>query len=115
MNGLYEIVSSSGDGLFEVRLNSGHAVFRGHFPGNPILPGVCSLMIIRDCASHMTGLRLGYASVRESKFLSAITPDITLTVKLSLSEGEGSHILDATICNSGTIMLKLKARLKTNG
>ena len=97
--------------MFEVRLNPGHVIFRGHFPGNPVLPGVCSLMIVRECASRMAGLPLVYAAVKESKFLAAITPGACLTIGLRLSnDGEG-YPLDATIGCGETTMLKLKARL----
>lgn len=115
MKGLFEIISGREDGVFEVRLNPDHAVFQGHFPGNPVLPGVCSLMIVRECASRTVGLPLRYVSVRESKFLATITPDARLTVELKLSTDGSDFPLDAKICCGETIMLKLKARLKSNG
>ncbi len=108
---LYEITSGHEAGLFEVRLNPGHDIFRGHFPGNPVLPGVCSLMIVRECASRMAGVPLGYASVRESKFLAAITPEKRLDVKLNLSKEGDGYPLAATINSGDTTMLKLKADL----
>ncbi len=112
MDGLYEIVDGGGDGMFEVRLNPGHAIFGGHFPGNPVLPGICSLMTVRECASLVTGRRLEYASIRECKFLAVITPGAVLDVKLKLSEEAGCYTLDATVCSGETTMLKLKARLR---
>jgi len=94
--------------VFEVRLNPDHAVFKGHFPGNHVLPGVCSLMIVRECASRMAGRSLRYAEVRESKFLSVITPNMSLTVDVRLTDGN----LSATIHDRETTMLKLKATLE---
>jgi 3-hydroxyacyl-[acyl-carrier-protein] dehydratase len=111
MKELYEITSGRDNGLFEVQLNPGHAIFEGHFPGNPVLPGVCSMMIVRECASLMAGRPLRYASIRESKFLAAITPDPILSVKLKLSAQDNDYSLDATICLGETTMLKLKAHL----
>lgn len=114
MKGLYEIVSDREDGTFEVRLNSDHAIFQGHFPDNPVLPGICSLMIVRECASRLAGMSLEYASVREGKFLAAITPENSPMVRLKLSDVGGVYSLDATICCGETTMLKLKACLKSN-
>ncbi len=111
MKDLYEITGSTGEGVFEVRLNPDHDIFRGHFPGNPVLPGICSLMIVRECASRMAGLPLTYACVGESKFLSAITPEAELSIALKVTGEGGVYTLSATICSEYTTMLKLKANL----
>jgi 3-hydroxyacyl-[acyl-carrier-protein] dehydratase len=111
MNELYSITAGPEDGLFEVRLNPDHSIFSGHFPGNPVLPGVCSMMIVRECASQMAGRPLRYASVRESKFLEAITPGPILSVRLKLATEDEGFNLDAAICCAERIMVKLKARL----
>ncbi len=114
MKDLYEIFPGREQGTFEVGLNARHAVFGGHFPGNPVLPGVCSMMIVRECASLLAARPLRYASVRESKFLAAITPDARLEVRVKLSndaDAGGAYPLDAVIRHGETTMLKLKARL----
>jgi 3-hydroxyacyl-[acyl-carrier-protein] dehydratase len=111
MKGLCNITAGPEDGLFEVRLNPDHDLFRGHFPDNPVLPGVCSMMIVRECASLIAGRSLRYAAVRECKFLAAITPGDSLSVRLRLTTEDDDHTLDATIHHSETTMLKLKARL----
>ncbi len=116
MKDLYEIspAHGAGEGVFEVRLNPGHDIFRGHFPGNPVLPGICSLMLVRDCASRLAARPLRYASVRESKFLAAITPDAHPTVRIKLTAADpetDARTLDATIQSGDVTMLKLKARL----
>lgn len=114
MKGLFEITPSGEDGLFEVRLNPDHAVFSGHFPGKPILPGVCSLMIVRECASSLAGRPLRYTSIKESKFLSAVTPSEAPVVKLRLMTDGETYTADATISAAETIKLKLKAILTTD-
>jgi len=48
MDGLYKITLFDYDpdaGILNSRiaLNKDHPVFEGHFPGNPILPGVCTV------------------------------------------------------------------------
>lgn len=30
-----------------ISINEQHDVFKGHFPGNPIMPGVCMMQIIK--------------------------------------------------------------------
>lgn len=31
----------------EIELNPGHVLYQGHFPGQPVVPGVCTLQIIK--------------------------------------------------------------------
>jgi 3-hydroxyacyl-[acyl-carrier-protein] dehydratase len=108
MRELYTTSATAEATLFEVRLNPAHPLFGGHFPGNPVLPGVCSMMAVRECAGLVAGRALRYASVGECKFLKAITPDDTLSVSVKLAEG---YALTATIQCAETLALKLKARL----
>ncbi|MDR2883323.1 MAG: hydroxymyristoyl-ACP dehydratase [Alistipes sp.] len=115
MKDLFDIIPARGEGVFDVRLNPDHAVFQGHFPGNAVLPGVCSMMIVRECASSLVARPLQYVHVKESKFLAAITPDAHLTVAIRLSTNADTgdvYTLDATIRCGEITMLKLKARLE---
>lgn len=32
----------------EIELNPGHALYQGHFPGQPVVPGVCTLQMIKE-------------------------------------------------------------------
>ncbi|MGN0236126.1 MAG: hypothetical protein ACI4BD_07465 [Paludibacteraceae bacterium] len=49
----YNILSSdmtSDGGVFRVALNADCEVYRGHFPGEPVCPGVCNIQMIKECA-----------------------------------------------------------------
>ena len=51
LNDFFQIVESgvdpkSGQLIFKVRLNASHVIYKAHFPGMPITPGVC---IIQMC------------------------------------------------------------------
>jgi 3-hydroxyacyl-[acyl-carrier-protein] dehydratase len=111
MNDLYDIVPRADEGLFGVRLNPGHPIFSGHFPDRPVLPGICSLIVIRRCAELFRGRTLVFSAIRESKFLATITPEAELTVRLQLTEEAGEYSLTAEIRKEETVMLKLKATL----
>jgi len=109
MRGLYEILprtnglegANAFEGAFEVQVAAEHAVFGGHFPGNPVLPGVCTMMIVRECASLAAGRPLRYAAVGECKFTAAIAPGDLLTVELRLAaegaeSGNGAEVTGGT-------------------
>ncbi len=108
---LYTIIDGGEEGLFKVRLNAEHAIFGGHFPDYPILPGICSMMIVRECASRMVGSCLEYSIIKDSKFLSAIVPGVELDVRVKVAQEEELYVVDATICVDEKVMLKLKATL----
>ena len=37
------------DWAVQVMLNPQHAIYNGHFPQQPVVPGVCMLQIIKEC------------------------------------------------------------------
>ena len=91
MNDFYKINSREVDGeatLFDVSLLSGCRVYSGHFPGNPISPGVCSMQMIKECAEQVTGRRLFLAYIIRCRFSSMITPTMTprLWLRMHLSK-----------------------------
>jgi len=58
----------------EIELNPGHVLYQGHFPGQPVVPGVCTLQIIKESAEQIASQPLQYVQIASSKFLSAINP-----------------------------------------
>ena len=62
-------LAQEGHYAFRVRLDASHPVYRGHFPGHPVLPGVCTLQLVRvfqtDCKSSN---RIGIMSIDTTEF-----------------------------------------------
>ena len=75
---------------------SDHPAFTGHFPGNPILPGVTIL----DIVARTLGKPL--AGFRRVKFLSPVRPGEVLLVELTHgSKGDQTftiHVRDRIVC-----------------
>jgi len=57
-----------------ITLDPGHPVFAGHFPGQPVVPGVFLVEIISSVISQMTGKKLIVTEIANIKFLSMIDP-----------------------------------------
>lgn len=57
-----------------VSLNPGHEIFKAHFPGNPILPGVCLLQMALEILNARFGRDLRLLQARNIKFLKVIDP-----------------------------------------
>ena len=75
---------------FLISLNPDHQVYQGHFPGDPICPGVCSIQMIRECAEIVIGQRLTISTVSQCRFMELLTPSKNkdLLLKLTLSKAE---------------------------
>ena len=51
----------------EIELNPGHVLYQGHFPGQPVVPGVCTLQIIKESAEQIASQPLQYVQIASSK------------------------------------------------
>ena len=85
---------------------------QGHFPGNPVLPGVCTLQIVRECLERGTGRRHRFTAIRECKFLGMIVPqaDTLLDIDIRLADdGTAAKKVTCVVTNNEKTVLKLKA------
>ena len=62
--------------------------FDGHFPGNPIVPGIVQLMAAAHAASQ--GRPSGIASLSRCKFLRPVVPNEKMHVLADVEEEEGA-------------------------
>lgn len=67
-----------------VYLNREHDVFNGHFPGNPVTPGVCMMQIIKELSQEIVESSLLMISSSNVKFMALINPDVNPRLRLEL-------------------------------
>ena len=65
------------------RVPADHPAFEGHFPGNPILPGIVQLRLFLLSANRLTGKEWKLKEVQRAKFLRPVLPGQTVTVKMN--------------------------------
>jgi len=70
--------------LAVISINENHDVFKGHFPGNPIMPGVCMMQIIKELSEQITESSLIMQSLSNVKFMALINPFLTPELRLEL-------------------------------
>ena len=94
---------------FQVEINQQHHVFDGHFPGNPVLPGVVSMLMVRRCAENLLGIQSYFNNVKDIKYLQTIIPDgRPLTVNVACAD----KVVTAEIISAdGVAMMKMKGTL----
>ncbi len=107
----------TGDGSIKscIELNAKHKIFDGHFPGNPIVPGVCMLQITKEVYEQVLGYNIQLHKADYLKFLSFINPiknnRIQIEMNYELTETDAIKVT-AVLCNNNTIYFKFKGEFK---
>ncbi|WET00576.1 3-hydroxyacyl-ACP dehydratase [Flavobacterium sp. YJ01] len=88
LNDFYKVLSEEkvSDSKYNVTIlvNEKHEVFKGHFPGNPIMPGVCMIQIIKELTEKFTNESLLIQTLTNVKFMALINPEATPELRLEL-------------------------------
>lgn len=60
-----------------VELNAKHEIFKGHFPGQPVLPGVCMMQMVREILESFLQQLLQLLKADDIRFLAMVDPTVT--------------------------------------
>jgi 3-hydroxyacyl-[acyl-carrier-protein] dehydratase len=96
---IHDCQAHEGNVTATISINANHDVFKGHFPGQPILPGVCSLQIVKEILEGALEQSLSLDNASNLKFLEIIDPNVVdkLTVNISYADKEGLLIVKSVI------------------
>lgn len=95
-----------------VEISAKHQIFDGHFPEQAVVPGVCTLMMVKDCLSKIKHREILFSSIKECKYLSALFPAEGLKIVLDFTFTETSLMGMVKRYDTGHPVLKLKANYK---
>ena len=84
-------------------LNPKAEVYKGHFPGNPIAPGVCTLQMIKECVQVVLACdNLRFSLIKQCRFSRLLRPseeELELVITLSENQWVEAQILqDTQLC-----------------
>src|SRR5438105_15143814 len=68
-----------------IELNQEHAIYSGHFPDQPIVPGVCQIQIIKELLEDLMGKKLKMITGDNIKFTGMIIPNVNSIVNIDLN------------------------------
>ncbi|MEO6732395.1 MAG: 3-hydroxyacyl-ACP dehydratase [Ferruginibacter sp.] len=100
------------DGKVNVMLeiNAAHKIFEGHFPGQPVVPGVCMMQIVKEVLEEALDKATRLISADNLKFLSIIDPFennmINVELKYNIS-GDGEIKVVASLVNDAATYFKM--------
>jgi 3-hydroxyacyl-[acyl-carrier-protein] dehydratase len=93
-----------------VHLNPAHPVFGGHFPNNPVAPGVCMMQILKELVEEMEQESLFLVQASNVKFTALINPNENPVLQFKfeiLRDDEGQVKVKNTTTFGDTVALKL--------
>ena len=117
IEGLYKvnkITHNDSEIQAQISLNPTHDIFKGHFPGNPIMPGVCMMQVIKELTEGVLKLEPFLQTSTNIKFMAKINPELNpdLVLKIDFTEEDGIIKLKNNTFFGETLALKLNAKYK---
>lgn len=111
LNSLYQIkqILAEDNGskfLAIIELNPAHEIFHGHFPGKPILPGVCMVQILKELLINYSKSKLILKKAGSIKYLSFIDPQVNNIIKfnIEMNNTESGDISCNAVLNSESVV-----------
>ena len=109
INDFFEIVSTvQRDDSYQckVKLNPEHRIYKAHFPGNPITPGVCLMQMGEELLEQKCGQQLQLSTVKSIRFKKIVGPndmptftftkevlnEDRLSVEVAIADAEGEFV-----------------------
>ena len=100
-----------------MHINAGHRIFEGHFPNQPVVPGVCMMQMIKEILEHILGKETNLVQATDMKFLAIINPQeknlIQASIKYVASES-GKISIQATLYKDELVHFKFKGQLQAS-
>ena len=98
---------------FDIEINPDCKVFQGHFPGEPICPGVCNIQMLKECAEKALGKKMVLSGIKQCKLTTLMKPDTDrkAAVKLSFEDEDEPVRFTAELYNENKTFIKMKGEL----
>jgi 3-hydroxyacyl-[acyl-carrier-protein] dehydratase len=97
-----------------LEINDAHEIFNGHFPGTPVVPGVCMMQMVKEVIEDVAGKETKLVRADHMKFLTVINPNenklIQLDAKYTIAENKKISVV-ASLFNNSIIYFKFKGLL----
>ncbi len=108
-----DTVKSETEIWVELHINSNHKIFEGHFPNQPVVPGVCMMQMIKEILEQVIGNETNLTQAADMKFLAVINPLennlIHASIKYATDE-TGTINIVASLFKDELVHFKCKAK-----
>jgi len=95
-----------------IELNEHHDIFKGHFPGQPVLPGVCMLQITKEILETFLQHKVRLSKADDIRFLAMVDPtqnkELKFVIAHDLSETKSMNVNARIIKQDNVVCCKIK-------
>ncbi|RYZ28378.1 MAG: hypothetical protein EOP49_41505 [Sphingobacteriales bacterium] len=97
-----------------IHIDPAHDIFKGHFPRQPVVPGVCMVQIVKEMMEQYSEKQLLFNKGHQIKFLQLLVPakDDAIQVNISASEADGIYAVQADFKKNNEAVFKLSGTFK---
>lgn len=94
-----------------LKINKDHTVYKGHFPGRPVTPGVILMQLFKEDAERRCGYSLMLEQAENIKFMAVVDPnqDPFLILDYSLTKQNNKISLKGIAKTEASISLKINS------
>lgn len=98
----------------DIKINKDHDIFKGHFPNNPVMPGVCMIQIIKEITEDIIDAKLFMEKCTNVKFMALINPEVNHRLHLELIISQENEIVKVKNKTKfeDTLALKMSAQYR---
>lgn len=104
------------EGLINARfvLNGDHEIFKGHFPENPVTPGVCQIQIVKELLCEVRNIKLYLIKAKSIKFLKMLVPSVReCSARIEIEQSEEYCRVNALISEGDEPTMKFRGLFST--
>ncbi len=119
LNNFFKItnIDSAEKHTITIEMNPNHEIYKGHFRGNPIAPGVCLTQMVKETVEQITNKKLTMVTGDNLKFTAVLNPEVNPNVIMTLSlktKENGLLQADTTVSDGAINFFSIKASFKEN-
>ena len=112
-NKYYQIIYTQKEDLqavYHISILADCKVYQGHFPSNPVCPGVCNIETIKECAIFLSGKVLMINTIKQCKLTAIASPSICpeVDIFIHLLPIKNGFTVTAKITDANTTYIEYK-------
>ncbi len=99
-------------------INAEHKIFEGHFPNQPVVPGVCMMQMVKEILELVVGKATRLAEAVDMKFLAIIDPQRNNLIQANITYDaaeNGAIKVTASLFKDELVHFKFKGQFEVSG